>query len=129
VLSQLRHLDITVPGLKWDCAHKFQWQCYPVLAAWVGNYLEQVLVAQVSYGSYLICVIPKGASMWHSTFQPLDNSRDQHIYSELLQDNNIGTLQTVGVRPIRNQFLAIPYQQFLSPLVAWWIASAAPGFS
>jgi len=28
VLSQLRHLDITGPGLKWDCADGFQRQCY-----------------------------------------------------------------------------------------------------
>ena len=27
VLSQLRHLDITGPGLKWDCANGFQRQC------------------------------------------------------------------------------------------------------
>jgi len=33
VLPQLRHLDITGPGLKWDCADGFQRQCYPLLAA------------------------------------------------------------------------------------------------
>jgi len=33
VLSQLRHLDIAGPGLKWDCVDSFQWQCYPLLAA------------------------------------------------------------------------------------------------
>jgi hypothetical protein len=47
VLSHLTHLDITGPGLKWDCADGFQQQCYPLLAAWVGNYEEQVMVAQV----------------------------------------------------------------------------------
>ena len=40
LLSQLRHLDITGPGLKWDCADGFQRQCYPLLAAWVGDYPE-----------------------------------------------------------------------------------------
>jgi len=40
VLSQLRHLDIAGPGLKWDCADGFQRQCYPLLAAWVGDYPE-----------------------------------------------------------------------------------------
>jgi len=38
VLSQLRHHDITGPGLKWNCADVFEGQCYPLLAAWVGNY-------------------------------------------------------------------------------------------
>jgi hypothetical protein len=50
VLSPLRNLDITGPGLKWNCADGFQRQCYPLLAAWVGDYPEQVLIAQVSYG-------------------------------------------------------------------------------
>jgi len=104
VLSQLRHLDITGPGLKWDCADGFQRQCYPLLAAWVGDYPVQVMVAQVSYGSCPMCEIPKGAPMGHSTFRALDNSRDQHIYSELLEDNNLDTLHTLGVHPIRNQF-------------------------
>jgi len=65
VLSQLRHLDITGPGLKWDCADGFQRQCYPLLAAWVGDYPEQVMVAQASYGSCPICESPKGAPMGH----------------------------------------------------------------
>jgi hypothetical protein len=51
VLSQLRHLDITGPGSKWDCADGFQQHGDPPLAAWVGDYPEQVKVAQVLYGS------------------------------------------------------------------------------
>jgi len=60
VLSQLRHLDITGPGLKCDCANGFQPQCYPLLAAWVGDYPKEVMVAQVLYGSYLMCEISQG---------------------------------------------------------------------
>jgi len=54
VLSQLRHFDITGPSLKWDCADGVQEQCYLPLAAWVRDYPEQVMVAQVSYCSSLI---------------------------------------------------------------------------
>jgi hypothetical protein len=57
VLSLLRTLDITGPGLKCNCADGFQRQCYPLLAAWVGDYPQHVLIAQVSYGSYPMCVI------------------------------------------------------------------------
>ena len=46
--------------------------------------------------------------MGHPTFQPLNNSRDQHIYSELLEDNHIDALQTLGVYQISNQFLQYP---------------------
>jgi len=109
VLSQLRHLDIAGPGVKWDSADGFQRQRYLRLAAWVGDYLERVIVAQVSYGSCLMSEHPEGAPMGHSTFRPLDNSRDQHsIYSELLEDNNIDALHTLGVHAIRNQFWQCP---------------------
>jgi hypothetical protein len=108
VLSQLRHHDITGPSLKWDCADGFQQHCYPLLAAWVGDYPEQVMVAQVSYGSCPMCEIPKGAPMGHSTFRPRNNSTDQYIYSEQLADNNIDALRTLGVRPICNQFWQHP---------------------
>ena len=68
VLSQLRHLDITGPSLKWDCADGFQQQNLPRLAAWVRDYSEQVMVAQVSNGVCPMCEIQKGAPMGHSTF-------------------------------------------------------------
>ena len=80
----------------------------PSLAAWVGDYPEQVMMAQVSYGSCPMCEIPKDAPMGHSTFRPLDNSRDQHIYLEQLVDNNVDALPTLGVHPIRNQFFQCP---------------------
>ena len=66
------------------------------------------MVSQVSYGSYPMCEIPKSEPMGHSTFQPLDISRDQHISSELLEDNNIDALHTLGVNPICNQFWQFP---------------------
>jgi hypothetical protein len=78
------------------------------LAAWVGDYPEQVMVAQVSYGLCPMCKIPKGALMGHSTFQLLNNSREQHNYSALLEDNNIDALNTLGGRPICNQFWQYP---------------------
>jgi len=104
VLSPLRNLDITGPGLKCDCPDGFQKQCYPLLAAWVSDYLEQVMVAQVSYGLCPMCEISKGAPMGHSTFRPLDNPRDQPLYLELLDETNINVLHTLGIHPICNQF-------------------------
>ena len=104
VLTPLRNLDITGPGLKWNCADRFQRRCYPLLAAWVGDYPEQVMIAQVSYGSCPMCEIPTGALMGHSTCRGLDNLRDQHVYPELLAETNIDVLHTLHVHPIRNQF-------------------------
>jgi hypothetical protein len=50
----------------------------------------------------------KGAPLGYSTFRPLDNSRDQPIYLELLEDNSIDALRTVCVHPICNQFWQYP---------------------
>ena len=66
------------------------------------------MVAQVSYCSCLLCGIPKAAPMGHSSFRPLDNSRDHHSYSELLEHNNIVTLHTLSVHPIHNQSWQYP---------------------
>jgi len=114
VLSPLRNLDITGPGLKWDFADGFERQCYPLLDAWVGNYPEQVKVAEVSYGSCPMCEISKGALMGHLPFRPLDNPCEQHDLLELLEETNIDVLHTFGVHPIRNQFweysLGNPYR-------------------
>jgi len=66
------------------------------------------MVAQVSYGSCLMCEIPKGAPMVHSTVRPLDNPPDQHVYLELLEESNIDVLHTLGVHQIRNQFWQYP---------------------
>jgi len=54
VLSPLQNLDITGSSLRWICADGFQRPCYPLLAAWVRDYPEQVMIAQVSYGSCLV---------------------------------------------------------------------------
>jgi hypothetical protein len=107
-LSQLRHLDITGPGLKWNCADGLQRQRYLLLAAWVRDYPEQVMIAKVPSGSYPMCEIPKCVLMGHSTIRPLDISRDQHTYSELLQDNDLNALHMLGFHPIRNQFWQYP---------------------
>jgi len=55
-----------------------------------------------------MCKNPKGAPMGHSTYRPLDGPRDQLVYSELLEDNNIDALHTLGVHPICNQFWQFP---------------------
>jgi len=100
--------DIAGPGLKWNCADGFQRQYYPLLAVCVGDYPEQVVIAQVSYGACPMFEIPKGALMGHSTIRPLDNPGDQDVYSELLDETNIDVLHTPGVHPICNLFWQYP---------------------
>jgi hypothetical protein len=108
MLSQLRHLDITGSGLKWDCADGSLRQCYPVLAAWAGDYVERVIFPHVLYGSCPMCNVPDGAPMRHSMFQPHDHSRDHPLHMEMLEENTIDTLHTLSVHPIRNKFWQYP---------------------
>jgi len=66
------------------------------------------MVVEVSYGSYPMFEIPKGAPMGHLTFRLLENTRDPHVYLKLLDETNIDILYTLGVHPIRNQFWQYP---------------------
>jgi len=50
----------------------------------------------------------KGVAMGHSTCRAIENSRDQHVYSELLEETDINVLHTLGVHPIHNQFWQFP---------------------
>jgi len=52
--------------------------------------------------------IPQGALMAQSTFWPLNKSKNYHIYLELLEDNDIDALRTIGVHPILNRFWQFP---------------------
>ena len=65
LLSPLGNLDLWGANLKWDFPDGFQRQCYPWLAAWVGDCPEQVMLAQVSYSSWLKCVISNSVLMGH----------------------------------------------------------------
>jgi len=60
------------------------------------------MVSAVSYGSCPMGEIPKGAPMRHSTLPPLNDPRDQDVYSELLDETSIDILHTFGVHPIHN---------------------------
>jgi hypothetical protein len=83
VLFSLRNLDITGPGLKVNCTDGFQRQCHPLLADWVGDYPEQVMIAPVSNCSCPLCKIPKDTLMGHSMLQLFDITRDQPVCFEL----------------------------------------------
>jgi len=108
VLSPLSNLDISGPSFKRNCADGFLRQWYPMWAAWVREYPEQVIVALVSYGSCPMCEIPNGASMGLWIFWPPDNSGDHHDYLELLANTIIDALHSLGFHPIYTQFWQYP---------------------
>jgi len=70
------------------------------------------MVAKVSSRSCPMCSIPKGAPMGYSSFRALDNTRDRHLYAELLEDNIYDADHTQCVHPIRNKFWQYPLCNF-----------------
>jgi len=108
VLSPLSDLEITGSHFKWDCGDGFPRQSYPVLAAWVGAYPEQVWVTQISYISYPMCVIPKGTPKGHLTFRTVDHSIHQYYNLALLEETYVDVSSAQGVHPIHNQFWHYP---------------------
>jgi len=66
------------------------------------------MIAQVSYGSYPMYKILKGALLDNSTFQLLDNPTYLNVYSELLDETTTDILHTLGVHPICKQFWQYP---------------------
>jgi len=108
VVSPLRSVDRTGPGLKFNCADGFQRQRHHLLAAWVGDYPEHITIAQVTYGWCPMCEIPNRMPMGQSTSWALDNSSNQDVYSELLDETNIDVLHTLRIHPIHKQFWQWP---------------------
>jgi len=104
VLSPLRNLDITGSGLRWNCADGFRRLCYPLLAAWVWDYPEYVMIAKVSNVSCPMCEILTGGPMGYSTCWVLNKARDHHVHLQLLEGSNIDVLHTVRVHQSFNQF-------------------------
>jgi len=104
------HLNLNKKNssMKWKSSDGFPRQQFVYLPAWVGYYPEQVIVAQVTYGSTQICEMAKVAPIRYSTSWRLDNSRHQHGHLELLKITNMDDLLTPAVYPIHNQFWEFP---------------------
>jgi len=92
VLSPLKNLDINCPNLKWNCMDGFKRHHYSLCAGWVGDYPDEVMVAEVTYHSYLMCDILECAPIQRWTFKPLNHSQDKDVYSALLQETDSDSL-------------------------------------
>ena len=96
ILSPLRNLDRSGCNWYWKSADGYHRQCYPLFVTWVRNYLDQVMVFQVSYIASPIYDIPDIALIGHSSFYTLDNSREQHDYLDLLEETDKDVPKTQG---------------------------------
>ncbi|KAG0638796.1 hypothetical protein HOY80DRAFT_869993, partial [Tuber brumale] len=58
ILKLITDHDIAGAGYEWDCSDGHVHQCYPVLAAWIADYPEHVILARIINGLCPICEIP-----------------------------------------------------------------------
>jgi len=59
ILEPIAELDIAGPGYEWDCADGKVRRCYLILAAWIADYQEHVILARIINGLCPICEIPQ----------------------------------------------------------------------
>lgn len=100
IIGALKEVEIDGPGYQWDCADGFRRSCYPILAAWIGDYPEITTLTQIIGGACPICEIPKGPVMGHDKPTRKFKPRSVEEYQERLGD--VDELKQVYLQPIAN---------------------------
>src|SRR5437588_1916312 len=55
VLEPIKDVDLDGPGYSWDCADGKVRRCYPVVAAWIADYMEYVVLGRLIGGFCPVC--------------------------------------------------------------------------
>ena len=101
VLSPIKDLDLGGPGYSWDCADGQVRQCYPIIAAWIADYMEYVVLARLIGGFCPVCEIPKDAMGHESGILRTGDDypmRDKHRYQRALDSGNSQCLKEYGLQ-------------------------------
>ena len=107
ILGELKDVEIRGPGYQWDCADGFCRNCYPILAAWIGDYPEIMTLTQIIGGASPVCEIPKGQAMGHDIQARKFKLRSSVEYQDRL-DDYADELKQVHLQPIPNLFWDYP---------------------
>ena len=107
VLRPLKTVDVTGAGYEWDCSDGKRRRCYPVLAAWIADYPEHLLITKVRNGAYPMCEISK-PEMGHETGPKIGKKRDAVHYQQLLGRDAEDELEALNVRPTNNRLWDYP---------------------
>ena len=59
VLEPIKDVDLDGPGYSWDCADGQIRRCYPIITAWIADYMEYIVLARLISGFCPVCEIPK----------------------------------------------------------------------
>jgi hypothetical protein len=101
ILGPLKHLDMTGPGCEWDCSDGKRRRCYPVLAAWLADYEEYLIISRIKKGACPICEIPK-ADTGHEGGPKVGDIRDANQYKKLFEEQSHESLVQRNIHPVYN---------------------------
>ena len=76
ILEPIVELDIAGPGYEWDCTNGQVRRCYPILAAWIADYQEHVILARIIKRLCPVCEIPR-TEMGHEPSSRVRGFRDR----------------------------------------------------
>ena len=107
IIGALKEVKIDGPGYQWDCADGFLRRCYPILAAWIGDYPEISTLTQIIGGACPVCEIPKGIAMGHDKQSRKFKPRCVAEYQGRL-DDCADELKQVHLQPMSNLFWDYP---------------------
>ena len=101
VLEPIEDFDLDGPGYSWDRADGQIRRCYPVVAAWIADYMEYVVVARLVGGFCPVCEIPKDAMGHEFGILQSDDEyprRDKLKYQGALQFGGPQCLKEFGLQ-------------------------------
>jgi len=116
VLEPIKDVDLDGPGYSWDCADGKVRRCYPIVAAWIADYMEYVVLARLISGFCPVCEIPKDAMGHESGILRTGDyrQRDKIRYQRALESGDQQCLKDYGLQSDVNppwDFVACdPYQ-------------------
>ena len=61
VLNSIQEVDLDGPGYAWDCPNGQVHRCYSIVAAWIADYIEYIVVMRLIGGFCPVCEILKDA--------------------------------------------------------------------
>ena len=100
VLEPIKDVDLDGPGYSWDCADGQVRRCYPIVAAWIADYMEYVVLARLIGGFCPVCEIPKDAMGHESGILRTGDypRRDKLRYQRALESGDPQCLKDYGLQ-------------------------------
>jgi hypothetical protein len=100
ILEPIKGVNLEGPGYSWDCADGQVRRCYPIVAAWIADYMEYAVLARLIGGFCPVCEIPKNAMGHESGILRTGEypRRDKLTYQRVLVSGGPQCLKDYGLQ-------------------------------